>query len=84
MPTKSCVAQGQTYNCIETSGHPPPANSSFYYSYETGSVVKYEDSLSVSALGDFFLMCAYTYARPECPQYFAQCNANLTGTVYGE
>ena len=84
MPNKTCVAQGQIFNCMETSGHQPSSNYSFYYSYETGSVVKYEDRLSVSALGDFFLTCTVTYARPECPQYFAQCNANLTGIVYGE
>ena len=85
-PSDTCVTQGHTFTCTETSGHPAPPNYSVRYWAQNGThqLTAGQSSYVVHRVGLYSLSCAVRYFHPRCPQYSTVCHRNVSGRVIGQ
>jgi len=85
-PMDTCVPQTTEYTCTATSGYPGAPNYGFYYwkhvSPSSRNITRY--GYEIYEVGNFSLYCDVTYSHHFCTECSATCNANFTGTVFGE
>ena len=83
-PSDTCVLRGRELTCEGANGsYPENPMYTLHHWTEAGNsaVIEGQSRHQVDESGNFSLVCVANYTHQECPQYWAACYANYTGTA---
>ena len=85
-PFQSCVQENTTLNCSTAGGHPgSPSYSWTHTRLDTGPTATHnQTSYMVPGIGFHQLQCTATYTQDYCPQYYAECHANISLETFSQ
>jgi len=82
-PSQSCVQDNTALSCSSADGHPGSPNYS-WTRLDNGNTPPPGPSYTVSGIGFHHLRCSANYTHQYCPEYYAECHADINLETFSQ